>query len=107
MFCQRDGRLHVVEYSEISDALRTALASDGTLLYSWANISVCVLGLDTIAKLSSIPLSVHFAKKMRGDLQIYKPEYYIFDNFPAISSFSLVGFDRASWQGNCMKNPLT
>ena len=97
VFCLRDKRLHVIEYSEISDELRHAKASDGTLLYSWANISVCTLQLDTIAKLSSIPLPVHFAKKLRGTMPIYKPEYYIFDNFPAISSFSLVGLDRATW----------
>ena len=95
-FFLRDGRLQVVEYSEISDVLRSEKKPDGSLLHEWANISVGVMSLETVHFLSSLSLPLHFAKKMRGQAAIYKPEYFIFDTFSAISSFSVVGLERDS-----------
>lgn len=97
VFLLHNHRLHVVEYSEIPDTLRHATTAQGTLLHPWANISVCALPMDTIQQLALCDLPLHFAQKMRGSKSIYKPEYFIFDTFPFVPSFSLVPLDRTRW----------
>lgn len=97
VFFAKENRLHVIEYSEIPDSLRYAQTEDGTLLHAYANISVFCLSMDAIHSLVSIPLPVHFAKKMRGPTQIYKAEFFIFDNLPFLHSFALVEIDRTRY----------
>jgi len=97
LFYLQKGKLHVIEYSEAPSSVKNALSSDGTLLYRWANISVLCMTLSTIEKLASLSLPIHLAKKMRNSKPIYKQEYFIFDIFPALSSFSLIGLDRNKW----------
>ena len=91
------GNPHVVEYSEARSSIKEALAPDGTLLFRWANISVLCIPLAAIEKLAQWPLILHKARKERNKRTIYKQEYFLFDVFPALSSFSLVGIDRSRW----------
>lgn len=94
VFFQRDHRLHVIEYSEIPETLRSAKTPSNELLHKWANISVLCLSMNTIKELHNKPLPLHFAKKMRDSSPIYKAEYFIFDNFPYIATYKIVGLDR-------------
>lgn len=94
VFFLQEGKPHVIEYSEIPDSLRNATTADGSLLYAWANISVFCLSMEHVERLAYLPLPLHFAKKMQNSLPIYKPEFFIFDHFPRLSSFSLIPLDR-------------
>ena len=97
VFIQKNQKLHVVEYSEIPEIVRDSTDASGTLVYPWANISVLCLSMDSIQSLSGISLPIHFAKKMKESMPIYKAEYFIFDNFPSLSSFTLVPLDRSRY----------
>ena len=94
VFLLQNDKLSVVEYSEIPDEIRNAQTTGGTLLHAWANISVMCLSMETIDRVHDKELPLHFAKKMRGSQPIFKAEYFIFDTFPFIPSFSLIGLDR-------------
>jgi UDP-N-acetylglucosamine/UDP-N-acetylgalactosamine diphosphorylase len=97
VFLKQKEHLHVVEYSEIPEVLRDAQKEDGSLVHAWANISVICLSMREIENISLVPLPLHFAKKMKGTSPIYKAEYFIFDNFPYIDSFSLISLDRTRY----------
>lgn len=97
LFYQQNGKLHVAEYSEAPLSMKEARASDGSLLYGWANISVLCASLSTLETLAHCSLPLHTAKKRRGQRTIYKQEYFLFDAFPALHSFSLIGLNRSAW----------
>lgn len=97
LFYVQNGKLHVIEYSEAPSSMKEALAPDGSLLYRWANISVLCASPSTLETLARYPLPLHTARKIRQNTTIYKQEYFLFDAFPALNSFSLIGLDRAAW----------
>lgn len=90
----KNKKIHVVEYSEVPEEIRISRDEKGKLSFPLANISVFCIERDSIAKLSQLPMPLHFAKKIRKGKIIYKPEYFIFDTFPALEKVSLIHIDR-------------
>jgi UDP-N-acetylglucosamine/UDP-N-acetylgalactosamine diphosphorylase len=87
LFAHRQGRLHVVEYSEIAEAEKQALDSQGRLAWPYANIGQFAFPLEFIEKSASIPLPWHIAKKRanawgRGEIAVAKCETFLFDVLP-------------------------
>ena len=93
----REGKIHVIEYSEAPQSIKEAKLEDGSLFFRWANISVLCLSPSTVDHIASLPLPLHYAKKVRNNRTIYKQEYFLFDLFPALRSFSLVPIERSRW----------
>ena len=93
IFCKRDGRPSVIEYSEISDELAEERLENGELKYAESHILCNLFSLNAINKIASIDLPYHVAfKKAKyidndGNLIIsdkpnaYKFESFIFDAF--------------------------
>lgn len=65
VFCLRDGKLCVVEYSDLSPEQMHATGPDGTLLYWAGNIAVHVIRVDFVRRLQgeNIRLPFHRAEK--------------------------------------------
>ncbi|MBS0652268.1 MAG: UTP--glucose-1-phosphate uridylyltransferase [Verrucomicrobia bacterium] len=93
----REGKTCVVEYSELSDADRLALNSDGTPRFSIANTSLFSFHTDFIKQIATDPecvLPLHLARKQAPVLlgtaqgscielaKVWKYETFIFDLLP-------------------------
>ena len=88
IFCKRNGRPSVIEYSEISDELAEERLKNGELKYAESHILCNLFSLSAINKISSIDLPYHVAfKKAKyidndGKLVISdKPNAYKFESF--------------------------
>ncbi len=79
---EKNGKLGVVEYSEMADSDRLAYKEDGSLKHPLANISYFAFSLAFIKKIlthSPTELPLHIAKKKINNEYLYKLEYFIFD----------------------------
>ena len=106
IFCKKDGRPSVIEYSEISDELAEERLENGELKYAEAHILCNLFSLSAINKISSIDLPYHVAfKKAKyidndGNLIIsdkpnaYKFESFIFDAFEKLDDLVVLRVKR-------------
>ncbi len=83
---EQDGKLKVVEYTELDDSERFARLSDGSLKYPFANISYFAFSLSFIKKIRAHTpqdLPLHLARKKvtidGREVSCLKSEYFIFD----------------------------
>jgi UDP-N-acetylglucosamine/UDP-N-acetylgalactosamine diphosphorylase len=84
---KREGKTHVIEYSEIPETERLARQPDGELLHRCANLSLFCFNMDFIAKAakdaSTMPLHAVFKNVEAGkELKAWKFEMFIFDILP-------------------------
>ena len=96
VFCKRDGRPSVVEYSEISDEMAEATTPSGELKFGESHILCNLFSLDIIEKVSKKELPYHIAIKKasyiddEGNLveptepNACKFEAFLFDAFESI-----------------------
>ena len=63
IFCKKDGRPSVIEYSEISDELAEERLENGELKYAESHILCNLFSLNAINKIASIDLPYHVAFK--------------------------------------------
>lgn len=78
----QNGKLAVVEYSEMPDSERLAYAPNGMLKYPLANISYFAFSIHFIQKVIThkvTELPLHKARKKIGNEYFIKSEYFIFD----------------------------
>lgn len=106
IFCKRDGRPSVIEYSEISDELAEERLENGELKYAESHILCNLFSLNAINKIASIDLPYHVAfKKAKyidndGNLIIsdkpnaYKFESFIFDAFEKLDDLVVLRVKR-------------
>ena len=92
VFCKRNGRPSIIEYTEITDEMARA-EKDGELLYGEANILSHLFKVDFIEEISNKKLPYHIAHKKanyindNGELvkpdkpNAYKFESFLFDAF--------------------------
>jgi UDP-N-acetylglucosamine/UDP-N-acetylgalactosamine diphosphorylase len=80
---ENEGKLQVVEYSELSDDEKKATDAKGEFIHKVANISYFCFSLSFIEKVTALPLRslpLHKAKKAKPTGESYwKFEYFIFD----------------------------
>ncbi len=93
VFCLRNGRPSVVEYSEISEEMSNQVDENGELKFGEANILAHIFNIDMLDKIDKEQLPYHVAFKKteyideKGQLVIpekenaYKFETFIFDAF--------------------------
>ena len=102
IFCKRNGRPSVIEYSEISDELAEERLENGELKYAESHILCNLFSLNAINKIASIDLPYHVAfKKAKyidcdGNLIVsekpnaYKFESFIFDAFEKLDDLDVL-----------------
>ena len=92
VLAQKNKRLHVVEYTEMSREEQTAREADGTLKYRCANLSLFCFGMDSILYLSKKykEMPLHLAHKNN----VWKFEKFIFDVLPMSEQVKAIAYPR-------------
>ena len=106
VFCKRNGRPGVVEYSEITDEMAEAVDENGELLYGESHILCNLFSIDAIERMGKEPLPYHSAfKKAKyidrdGNLVVptspnaYKFEAFLFDAFGEVDDMAILRVKR-------------
>ena len=106
VFCKKNGRPSIIEYTEISPEMAEAVDQDGELLYGESNILCHVFQLSAIEKMASEPLPYHSAFKKatyidaNGNKIIptspnaYKFEAFLFDAFGELDDMAVFRVKR-------------
>lgn len=93
VFCKKDGRPYVIEYSEISKEMAEEVDENGELKFGESHILCNLFALDSIERMGNTPLPYHSAFKKatyidrNGELVVptgpnaYKFEAFLFDAF--------------------------
>ena len=106
VFCKRDGKPSVVEYSEISEEMAEATDEKGNLIYGESHILCNLFNIKAIEEISKNTLPYHSAfKKAKyldkdGNLitsdkpNAYKFESFLFDAFESLDDMAILRVKR-------------
>ena len=106
VFCRRNGKPNVIEYSEITDEMAEATDENGELLYGESHILCNLFSIDAIERMGAEPLPYHVAFKKAtyidkdGNLikpdspNAYKFEAFLFDAFGEVDDMAVLRVKR-------------
>ncbi len=106
VFCKRNGKPGVIEYSEITDEMAEATDENGELLYGESHILCNLFNIEAIERMGKTPLPYHSAfKKAKyidkdGNLVVpdspnaYKFEAFLFDAFGEVDDMAILRVKR-------------
>ena len=106
VFCKRNGKPGVIEYSEITDKMAEAVDEKGELLYGESHILCNLFNIDAVERMGKTPLPYHSAfKKAKfidkdGNLVVpdspnaYKFEAFLFDAFGEVDDMAILRVKR-------------
>lgn len=106
VFCKKNGKPAVIEYSELPEAMAEETDEEGELMFGEANIICHLFSINALEKLSTKELPYHSAHKKanyldeNGKLIIakepnaYKYEEFIFDGFAYFDNMSVLRVKR-------------
>ena len=106
VFCKRNGKPNVIEYSEITDEMAEARDENGELLYGESHILCNLFSVDAIERMGANPLPYHRAYKKAkyldkdGNLvdptspNAYKFEAFLFDAFGEVDDMAVLRVKR-------------
>lgn len=106
VFCKKDNKPNVIEYTEISDELAEAIDDKGELLYGESHILCNQFHLSALEKISTNKLPYHVAFKKASYLNdkgevveptepnAYKFEAFLFDAFSTVDAMSILRVKR-------------
>ena len=106
VFCKRNGKPGVIEYSEITDDMAEATDENGELLYGESHILCNLFSIDAVERMGQTPLPYHSAfKKAKyidkdGNLVVpdspnaYKFEAFLFDAFGEVDDMAILRVKR-------------
>ncbi|MBR3254991.1 MAG: UDPGP type 1 family protein [Clostridia bacterium] len=106
VFCKKNGKPYVVEYSEISEEMAEAVDENGELLFGESHILCNLFKLDAIEKMGQNPLPYHIAYKKAKYLDkdgniveptspnAYKFEAFLFDAFGEADNMAVLRVKR-------------
>lgn len=106
VFCKRNGKPSVVEYSEITDEMAEAVDENGELLYGESHILCNLFNIEAIERMGKTPLPYHKAFKKakyidkEGNLvnptspNAYKFEAFLFDAFSEVDDMAILRVKR-------------
>lgn len=101
VFCKKDGKPYVIEYTEISDDMAHKKDSEGNLVYAESHVLLNLFNIKILDEISTKKLPYHSAYKksafMNEDGKIIKPEKpnaykfeaFLFDAFSMIPEIGL------------------
>ena len=106
VFCKRNGRPSVIEYSEISEEMANAKTDNGELVFAESHILCNLFSLSAIEEISKDKLPYHSAFKkatyidengnlIKGDKpNAYKFEAFLFDAFEYLDDMAILRVKR-------------
>ena len=106
VFCKKNGRPYVIEYTEITEEMANATDENGELLYGESHILLNLFNIKALENISHNKLEYHRAFKkaayMNENGEIIKPEKpnaykyeaFIFDAFESLDSMSILRVKR-------------
>ncbi len=106
VFCKRNGKPNVIEYTEITDEMAEATDENGELLYGESHILCNLFSVGAIERMGANPLPYHVAYKKakyidkKGDLvepespNAYKFEAFLFDAFGEVDEMAVLRVKR-------------
>ncbi len=106
VFCRRNGKPGVVEYTEISDEMSERLNENGELVFAESHINCNLFSVKAIKEISNKKLPYHSAFKkskfinVKGELvtpdepNAYKFESFIFDAFDMLEDMTILRVKR-------------
>ena len=106
VFCKRNGKPNVIEYTEITEDMAEARDKDGELLYGESHILCNLFSVDAVERMGANPLPYHVAfKKAKyidkdGNLvepdspNAYKFEAFLFDAFGKVDDMAVLRVKR-------------
>lgn len=106
VFCKRNGKPSVVEYSEITEDMAEARDENGELLYGESHILCNLFSVNAVERMGSNPLPYHVAYKKAtyidkdGNLVVpdspnaYKFEAFLFDAFGEVDDMAILRVKR-------------
>ena len=106
VFCKRNGKPNVIEYSEITDEMAEATDENGELLYGESHILCNLFNVQAIERMGASPLPYHVAYKKAkyidkdGNLiepdspNAYKFEAFLFDAFGKVDDMAVLRVKR-------------
>ena len=106
VFCKKNGKPSVVEYTEITEEMANATNEDGELIFGESHILCNLFNIEALEKISKNSLPYHSAFKkatyMNEKKEIitsdkpnaYKFEAFIFDAFSTIDDMSILRVNR-------------
>ena len=106
VFCKRNGKPGVIEYSEITDEMAEAVDENGELLYGESHILCNLFNIKAIERMGTTPLPYHSAYKKAkfmdkdGNLVVpespnaYKFEAFLFDAFGEVDDMAILRVKR-------------
>lgn len=106
VFCKRNGKPNVIEYSEITDEMAEAIDENGELLYGESHILCNLFKIDAVERMGAKPLPYHVAYKKATYLNkegniiepdspnAYKFEAFLFDAFGEVDEMAVLRVKR-------------
>ena len=106
VFCKKNGKPNVIEYSEITEEMAEATDKNGELLYGESHILCNLFNIDAIERMGANPLPYHLAYKKAkyidkdGNLVVptspnaYKFEAFLFDAFGEVDDMAVLRVKR-------------
>lgn len=106
VFCLKNNKVNVLEYTEISPELASKIDENGKLFLQNAHINCNMFNIKTIRKIINIDIPYHIAKKkskyideegkiiVPDEPNAYKYEKFIFDYFPYIEKVGIFTVKR-------------
>jgi UDP-N-acetylglucosamine/UDP-N-acetylgalactosamine diphosphorylase len=97
---QRQGKIEVVEYSELPEKARFAADPSGQLLYKYANLSLFCFSMEQIRELAVCSTTLPLHKSLKNALQnekktmAWKFETFIFDLLPHATKTGVLLYPR-------------
>ena len=102
VLCKNNGKVKVIEYTEIPKKMRIAVDEDGDILYGESHIMCNLYHIEAIEKASTKDLKYHIAEKKatymdeNGNMVVpsepncYKFEKFIFDSFGLFDEIAIL-----------------
>jgi UDP-N-acetylglucosamine pyrophosphorylase len=106
VFCKKNGRPGIIEYTEITEEMAEAVDKDGELLYGESNILCHLFKLSAIEEMGKKPLPYHSAFKKATYIDkdgnkvvptgpnVYKFEAFLFDAFGELDDMAVLRVKR-------------
>lgn len=106
VFCKRNGKPNVIEYSEITEDMAEVRDENGELLYGESHILCNLFSVDAVERMGANPLPYHVAYKKAtymdrdGNIVVpnspnaYKFEAFLFDAFGSVDEMAVLRVKR-------------
>ena len=106
VFCKKNGKPNVIEYTEVTDEMAEAKDSNGELLYGESHILCNLFNITAIERMGSKPLPYHSAFKKATYIDkdgnkvvptspnAYKFEAFLFDAFGELDNMAILRVKR-------------